>query len=203
MPRTTLDEREFELINIIGAQISCNQRDLSRRMDMSLGMTNMLIKRLIAKGYIRIRQLNRKKVEYLLTPKGFAEKMRKSVKYTLNTIQRIGLIKQGLKDILLKYYGQGERFFVILGRSDFALLVEMVLKDISVPDIEITYIDQIQDWSQKGVLFICREGYERIASNGKRVNLISELAKSADFSIYAKELTRDTVDMNQKERTDL
>jgi len=52
MSQDTLDEREFELINIVGAELSSNQRDLSRHMDLSLGMTNILIRRLISKGYI-------------------------------------------------------------------------------------------------------------------------------------------------------
>ena len=47
-------------------------------MNISLGMTNLL-SRLVAKGYIRIRQLNKKKTEYILTPKGFTEKYHKSV----------------------------------------------------------------------------------------------------------------------------
>jgi predicted transcriptional regulator len=80
-----MDEREFELINIIGADLGANQRDLSRQMNLSLGLTNMLVGRLITKGYIRIKQLNKKKVEYILTSKGFSEKMQKSVKYTLKT----------------------------------------------------------------------------------------------------------------------
>ena len=86
MPNKLLDEREFELVNIIGAQLVANQRALSRQMRLSLGMTNMLLKRLVTKGYIRIKQLDRRKVEYILTPTGFTEKMRKSVRYTIKTI---------------------------------------------------------------------------------------------------------------------
>ena len=82
MPKDTLNEREFELVNIIGARLADSQRDFSRQMDLSLGMVNMLIRRLISKGYIRIKQLNNRKVEYILTPKGFSEKVRKSIKYT-------------------------------------------------------------------------------------------------------------------------
>lgn len=77
MPQETLNEREFELVNIIGAKLGSNQRDLSRIMDLSLGMINMLVRRMIAKGYIRINQLSKRKVEYLLTTKGFSEKTRK------------------------------------------------------------------------------------------------------------------------------
>ena len=48
----------------------------------------------LTKDTSRINQLNKKKVEYLLTPKGFSEKMRKSVRYTIKTICSIGLIKK-------------------------------------------------------------------------------------------------------------
>ena len=54
MSKDVLDEREFELINIIGQKLGSNQRDLSHRMDLSLGQTNMLIHRLVKKGCIRI-----------------------------------------------------------------------------------------------------------------------------------------------------
>ncbi|MBU4333889.1 MAG: winged helix-turn-helix transcriptional regulator, partial [Candidatus Omnitrophica bacterium] len=100
MSKEFLDEREFELINIIGPKLGLNQRDISKHMNISLGMINMLIRRLIAKGFIRIKQLNKRKVEYILTPKGLAEKMKKSVKYTLKTINSIGLIKKCFKEVL-------------------------------------------------------------------------------------------------------
>ena len=102
MSQDLLNEREFELINIVGAKVRANQRDLSRHMDLSLGATNMLIRRLVNKGYIRILQLNQRKVKYILTPKGFAEKMRKSVKYTVKTINSIGSIRTKIQDIIEK-----------------------------------------------------------------------------------------------------
>ena len=61
-PEASLNEREFELVNIVGARLAANQRDLSRHMNLSLGMTNMLLRRLVTKGYIRIKQLDRRKV---------------------------------------------------------------------------------------------------------------------------------------------
>jgi len=75
-------------------------------MNLSFRMTNMLLKRMITKGYIRIKQLNRRKVEYILTPRGFSEKMRKSVRYTLKTINSIGTIKKCLHEVLKELYDQ-------------------------------------------------------------------------------------------------
>ena len=84
-------------------------------MDMSLGMTNMLIRRLINKGHIRIKQLDKRKVEYMLTPKGFAEKMKKSVSYTLKTINSLGLIKDEVRSLLERLGERRSNTFLFVG----------------------------------------------------------------------------------------
>src|ERR1041385_1074488 len=119
-----LNEREFELINIIGRRLGSNQRDLSQHLNLSLGQTNMLVRRLVAKGFVRISQLDKRKVQYMLTPKGMSEKMRQAVKYTLNTINSLGLIKNSLKNILNDYYARGYRAFFIFSEPDLTVLVQ-------------------------------------------------------------------------------
>lgn len=177
MPKDTLDEREFELVNIIGSELDSSQRDLSRLLDLSLGATNMLIRRLIAKGYIRIKQLNQRKVQYILTPKGFAEKMRKSIKYTWKTINSIGTIKKRIGEVISALYEKGERNFFILGESDFALLVDMAFKEMDLKDCHVTFVKEIpRDWTG-GVLLICKENVDmQLLKRGNQVDLVHELA---------------------------
>ena len=182
MPNEVLDEREFELINIIGAEIGANQRRLSRLMDLSLGMTNMLIRRLIAKGFIRIEQLNKRKVQYILTPKGFAEKMRKSIKYTLKTVNSIGLIKTRVQTILLDLHKDGARDFFIVGKSDLSILIEMVAQDVPLKGCSFCILDEIPQTAIKGTILICKENiHEDHLALHKHVNLIRELAKENHY----------------------
>jgi len=177
-----LDEREFELINIIGAKLGSNQRDLSRHMDLSLGQTNMLVRRLVSKGYIRISQLNKKKLKYILTPKGITEKTRKSVKYTLNTINSFGLIREKLKVIILELYEKNERDFTILGKSDLGFFTEMVFKDMGLADCKISYIDELSEDKIEGILLICKENQTTdTMENTKAINLVHELANDITF----------------------
>lgn len=179
MPKDILNEREFELVNIVGAKLAHNQRDLSHQMDMSLGMTNMLIKRLVTKGYIRIQQLNKRKIQYILTPKGFAEKMRKSVNYTLKTINSISLIKENLKSILLPLYNQGERIFYVVGKSDLAFLIDVVFKENSCIDVQAHHVDDFPKGEVQGTILICKEIKENeLDVKGRYVHLIMELAKN-------------------------
>ena len=175
MSNDSLNEREFELINIIGAKLGSNQRDLSRQMDLSLGMVNLIIRRLISKGYIRIRQLNKRKVEYILTPKGFSEKMRKSVKYTLKTLSSIGLIRDQLKDLIRGLYKEGERTYYILGDSDLNVLVEWTFKDLGYSDVTIKHIKELSPDIGDGTVLIGKEETGEIKTS-KCVDLIKELS---------------------------
>jgi len=173
----TLNEREFELVNIVGAQLALTQRDLSRQMSLSLGMTNMLVRRLITKGYIRIKQLDRRKVEYILTSKGFSEKMRKSVKYTIKTLNSIGLIKKRLEIVLDNVYASGVRKFYILGSEDLASLTEMVLAEKFHGQHETQRISAMIETKKDEAVLICEEGRECPANSvGSCINLIYELS---------------------------
>lgn len=182
MPNETLNEREFELINIVGSELGSSQRDLSHHIDLSLGATNMLLRRLIAKGYIRIGQLNKRKVKYILTPKGFSEKLKKSVKYTLKTIKSIELIKANIKEIILPSYEQGERSFIVLGRSDFALLIEMVFRESGFEGYKIIYVDKVPSFPWEGRLLICKENIKINPQYAAHtLDVIYELARQNNF----------------------
>ena len=177
MSPENLNEREFELINIVGGQLAANQRDLSRQMNLSLGMTNMLLKRLVTKGYIRIKQLNQRKVQYLLTPKGFSEKMQKSVKYTLKTINSIGLIKKKLAEILSQLYAQGERKFYVLGQTDLSALIETVWRDGGWKDGKLLFIEDRSLADGEGIILVCTEEPKGSPSlKQKQINLIENLS---------------------------
>jgi DNA-binding MarR family transcriptional regulator len=181
MHKDPLNEREFELVNIIGATLGGSQRDISRQLNLSLGMTNMLLKRLVTKGYIRVRQLNQRKVQYLLTPKGFTEKMRKSIKYTLKTINSITLLKERVQLILKEAYLGGESVFYLLGESGLTPLVEMVFKEALPKACVLIKIQHLNAQPISGMLLIGQEKIEEDYKDVKHINLIEELAKTEDF----------------------
>jgi DNA-binding MarR family transcriptional regulator len=68
-----------------GAQIS--QRSLARRLGIALGLTNLLLRRFVRKGWIRMTEIQPHRVSYLLTPQGVAEKARLSTAAFQNSVQ--------------------------------------------------------------------------------------------------------------------
>ncbi len=128
-------EKEFRIINEIDKDLNITQRQISRKSGMSLGITNIIIKRLIKRGYIKIKQLNKKRVQYLLTPKGFAGKARQSYHYTLKTIETFKTMKIKLQNYIFQEYKNGQRKFVIYGDSELANLIELSIRDLGKQDI--------------------------------------------------------------------
>ena len=174
-----MDEREFELINILGKQLGSNQRDLSQQMDLSLGMVNMLIRRLISKGYIRMESLNKRNVRYHLTPKGIAEKMRKSVKYTLNTINSIGLIKDNLRELIVDIHSKGHTTFYNYSQADLTLLVDKAFHEARLADATIHHLEEFPKEELDGFLLL---GFENIDAADypadKYLDILTEIAKT-------------------------
>ena len=178
----SLNEREFELVNIIGSLLAPSQRDLSKKLNLSLGKTNILIHRLISKGYIRIRQLNKRKVEYLLTPKGFSEKFQKSIKYTIKTIQSITLVEERIRSILKDLYSKNIKQIYIFGRSGLVPLVESTFKDTAPAGVQLQTIQNIQDYKAKeGIVLICQEKVPENCEGVSFIHLIEALAKEVSF----------------------
>ena len=70
------DIRSLQLLEEIENNYGPSQRDLARKLNISLGLVNSFIKRLATKGYVKITTIPRNRVRYILTPKGFAEKSR-------------------------------------------------------------------------------------------------------------------------------
>lgn len=174
-----MDEREFEILNILGKELGSNQRDLSQKTEFSLGMVNLLIRRLITKGYIRMEQLNKRNVQYILTPKGISEKMRQSIKYTLNTINSIGLIKGNVKELLNNLHKKGYRHFYIFSENDLSMLIERAFAEAKLTDSSIHILQNIPDHELNGVLLT---GFENVNLNGynshNHINLLNEIANT-------------------------
>ena len=83
-----MDESQFKTLRELAKDGTLSQRDLSKRIGLSLGRVNYLVNALIKKGYIKTQRFknSRNKIGYMyiLTPRGISEK----IKQTYNFLQR-------------------------------------------------------------------------------------------------------------------
>jgi DNA-binding MarR family transcriptional regulator len=81
------DEYTRKILLAIEEGRPISQRTLARELGVALGLTNLLVRRLVGKGYIKITGIQRNRVRYLMTPAGVAEKARISREYIANTVR--------------------------------------------------------------------------------------------------------------------
>lgn len=122
-----LSAKELELLRSIGPDGAVSQRSLSTHLGLSLGITNILLRRLIKKGYVKVTALNRRSVRYILTPKGFSEKLHKSYAFALRTLRAHEAIRRKLELVVHRELSQGRRSFYVVGEGDLAALVGLIL----------------------------------------------------------------------------
>jgi DNA-binding MarR family transcriptional regulator len=75
------DIHTLRLMGEIERNDTPSQRELSRNLNLSLGLVNAFLKRLVNKGYFKVKTMPRNRVKYFLTPKGIARKSKLTVEY--------------------------------------------------------------------------------------------------------------------------
>lgn len=112
------DEISLRLLDELTKEPLITQRALAGRLGIALGLVNAYVKRLYKKGYIKVKNLPKNRIKYIITPKGFTEKarltysyMHRSINYFKEMRQKIEhtyslMMTDGVKNILL--WGDGE-----------------------------------------------------------------------------------------------
>jgi DNA-binding MarR family transcriptional regulator len=119
------------------------QRDLSERTGLSLGMVNILLKKFIKKGFVKLERLNSKSFRYILTPEGFKEKSKKTIEYMKIYYRRTLLIKQNIERIIQRY--ARNRTYVLFGKDkEMKEIIEGILKELRVKYITENDVEKIK-----------------------------------------------------------
>ena len=99
---------------------SVSQRSLSRKLNISLGLTNAIIKNLIYRGWIKAKKDTGRKLLYLITPQGMANVSRLMYTRFQETLHYYHYTKDLLTAYLMKLYQQGEKTVNIYGTGQLA-----------------------------------------------------------------------------------
>jgi len=106
----TQEKRELALLDQINNDPDITQANLAGKLDVAVGTVNWHLKRLIAKGYVKAKRAQRKKLRYIITPEGLALRARLTVNYIENQMRLYSKTRQQVKNLLgeIKKLGYGE-----------------------------------------------------------------------------------------------
>ena len=141
----TESARELALLEHIESNPDVTQASLAIQLGVAVGTVNWHIKRLIEKGYIKIKRAERKKLRYIITPEGIALRTVLTVDYIeqqfllyRNTRQRV---REHLEQIKTAGYQEvsirGEGFVADICRLSCLEQGIAITTDSNAPVLEI------------------------------------------------------------------
>jgi DNA-binding MarR family transcriptional regulator len=105
-------------------QSPLRQRDLAQIAGTSLGMTNSILKRLAQKGWITIKKMNSRNIQYAVTLAGINEIIHRSLGYFKRTIKNVVYYREYLDEIILQAKRKNVTTVLLVGVSDLDFIVE-------------------------------------------------------------------------------
>jgi EPS-associated MarR family transcriptional regulator len=88
-----MDESQFKTLRELARDGTLSQRDLSKKMGVSLGRTNFLVNALLKKGYIKAKRFKIAYM-YIVTPKGIKTKVQQTYGFLNRKMEEYERLKQ-------------------------------------------------------------------------------------------------------------
>ena len=126
------DIRELNLLQELEKNPIISQRELSHKFGIALGVTNACLKRMARRGWIRIMNLDHRRIGYYLTPKGISEKTKLSLHLISWTVQHYSTLKDIIGEKLLELQNKGIERIVFYGVSDEMEIAYVTLQGVKV-----------------------------------------------------------------------
>jgi DNA-binding MarR family transcriptional regulator len=82
----------------IEAGHAVSQRHLAQRLGIALGLTNLLLRRIVAKGWVKAVHIRPNRVRYLLTPAGITAKARLTREYLEGTLKFYTEVRERVRE---------------------------------------------------------------------------------------------------------
>ena len=128
--------RELVILEEIERDPDTTQANLAYRIGVAVGTVNWHLKRMVAKGYVKVKRLRRKKLRYIITPKGIARRARLTVAYIDNTMRLYREVRRQARNVLQQVKSRGHDRVRISGDGDIADVCRLTCIEQGVKVVE-------------------------------------------------------------------
>jgi DNA-binding MarR family transcriptional regulator len=113
-----LSDRELVLLEEIELDPDVTQAGLAAQLGVAVGTVNWHIKRLISKGYVKVKRAQRRKLRYIITPEGLAFRAHLAVNYIETSMKLYRKTRQHVRELLGEVHQAGYNQVFIVGDGD-------------------------------------------------------------------------------------
>jgi DNA-binding MarR family transcriptional regulator len=128
--------RDLRLLEAIEQESTVTQRGLALRLGIALGLTNLYLKRLIRKGYVKCVTVAPNRLVYMVTPRGLARKARLTFEFMKYSLDFYRDARQHIRQSLAEMVETRNRI-AIFGTGDVAELVYLLVKQMGLEPVAV------------------------------------------------------------------
>ncbi len=99
--------REMILLEKIENDPDVTQASLATQLGVAVGTVNWHIKRMIAKGYVKVKRAERRKLRYIITPEGIAFRAHLTIDYIEQSFLLYRNIRKRVRELLVELKHNG------------------------------------------------------------------------------------------------
>lgn len=128
--------RDLDLLEEIERDPDTTQANLATRLGVAVGTVNWHLKRLIAKGYVKVKRAERRKLRYIITPEGLSLRARLTVKYVEQSMALYRETREQATELLSRLQDEGYKRVAIDGDGDIADVCRLTCLELGIEIVE-------------------------------------------------------------------
>jgi len=132
MVQAEQSDRELGLLTEIERDPDITQAGMATKLGVAVGTVNWHIKRLIAKGYVKVKRAERKKLRYIITPEGLALRARLTMAYIENSMTLYRQVREDARRILSTAQKEKISAVRIVGDGDIADICRLTCLELGI-----------------------------------------------------------------------
>jgi len=117
------EQQNLRILENIEHNPEITQADLAAHLGIAVGSVNWYLKRLVKKGYVKVTRMQRRRLRYLLTPQGIAEKTRLTQKFMQASLHWYRLTRTDSIRLLQQVQQAGFNTVCVAGDGDLAEII--------------------------------------------------------------------------------
>jgi len=132
VPHSLDDYTLFRLLGELEGQVACSQRELARRLESALGLINAYLKVAVAKGWIRVKELQTNRCTYHLTAKGTVEYRRLALQHARYLDRIIPVLHDEYQQLCTQLKDEGIERVALCGADGIAEIAWLSLQEAGI-----------------------------------------------------------------------
>jgi DNA-binding MarR family transcriptional regulator len=136
--------RELILLEEIEHDPDVTQAGLAAQLGVAVGTVNWHLKRLVSKGYVKVKRAQRRKLRYIITPEGIALRTRLTLNYIETSMRLYRRTRQRVLEILQEIKESGYDRVRIQGEGDIAEICRLTCLEQGIAVVETSGVPVLE-----------------------------------------------------------